>query len=102
MIWKTVCYMRNLCLIILKYLIHQTNKKEISTVCLRVILGDENQNVADRLTLGLISRNMRILNHIESDVNSSDDRILILFGSSHTAFFKMYYELIARTQIDRI
>lgn len=55
-------------------------------------LGDENPNVADRLTLGLFSRNMRILNHIESNVNSPDDRILILFGSSHTAFFKKYYE----------
>lgn len=53
--------------------------------------GYENRNGADIVTLSLISRNIRILNHIESNVNSADDRILILFGSSHTDFFKVFY-----------
>lgn len=55
------------------------------------ILGSENTNVADATTLGFLSRNIRILNHIESNTHSSNDRILILFGSAHTDFFKLFY-----------
>ncbi|GAA0763300.1 hypothetical protein GCM10009433_24590 [Psychroflexus lacisalsi] len=53
--------------------------------------GYENTDGADILTLSLVSRNMRILNHIERNINSPDERILILFGSSHTDFFKLFY-----------
>lgn len=56
------------------------------------ILGSENGNVADAVTLGFLSRNIRILNHIESNTHSPNDRILILFGSAHTDFFKLYYD----------
>ena len=56
------------------------------------ILGSENGNVADATTLGFLSRNIRILNHIESNTYSPNDRVLILFGSAHTDFFKLYYD----------
>jgi len=53
--------------------------------------GYPNTDGADIQTLSLISRNVRILNHIERNINSADDRILILFGSSHTDFFNVFY-----------
>jgi len=53
--------------------------------------GYENTDGADILTLSSMSRNIRILNHIERNVISADDRILILFGTSHTDFFNVFY-----------
>lgn len=54
--------------------------------------GQEDERVADASTIGMVSRNFRTLNLIEKNINSANDRILILFGSSHTDFFKLYYE----------
>ena len=75
-----------------KILNSQTNQNRAFYSMFAGNLGDENSNVADGLTLSSISRNMRTLNHIESNIDSSEDRVLILFGSSHTSFFKKYYE----------
>lgn len=54
----------------------------------------KNKNIegADDLTLDLISRNIRILHKITQNITSEEDRILILFGSSHTEFFKVFFE----------
>lgn len=52
---------------------------------------NENINGADNLTLDLLGRNVRILHKITQNI-TSEDRILILFGSSHTEFFKVFFE----------
>lgn len=52
----------------------------------------ENIEGADDLTLDLVSRNIRILHKITQNITSENDRILILFGSSHTEFFKVFFE----------
>ncbi|MDM1326438.1 DUF5694 domain-containing protein [Myroides odoratimimus] len=52
----------------------------------------ENLEGADDLTLDLVSRNIRILHKITQNITSKNDRILILFGSSHTEFFKVFFE----------
>lgn len=53
---------------------------------------DKNIEGADDLTLDIISRNIRILHKITQNITSEEDRILILFGSSHTDFFKVFFE----------
>lgn len=53
---------------------------------------DENIKGADDLTLDLLSRNIRILHKITQNITSEEDRILVLFGSSHTEFFKIFFE----------
>lgn len=53
---------------------------------------NENLEGADDLTLDLVSRNIRILHKITQNITSENDRILILFGSSHTEFFKVFFE----------
>lgn len=52
----------------------------------------KNIEGADDLTLDFISRNIRILHKITQNVTSDNDRILVLFGSSHTEFFKVFFE----------
>ncbi|RRJ92877.1 DUF5694 domain-containing protein [Flavobacterium macacae] len=53
---------------------------------------DKNIEGADDLTLDIISRNIRILHKITQNITSEEDRILILFGSSNTDFFKVFFE----------
>jgi hypothetical protein len=53
---------------------------------------NKNINGADDLTLDLLSRNIRILHKITQNITSEEDRTLILFGSSHSEFFKMFFE----------
>jgi hypothetical protein len=55
-------------------------------------IGKGSTRVADVLSLGQTSRNMRILHRITSEINSDEDRVLILFGSSHTESFKPFFK----------
>jgi len=55
-------------------------------------IGKGSTRVADVLTLGQTSRNMRILHRITSEITSEEDRVLILFGSSHTESFKPFFK----------
>lgn len=55
---------------------------------------------ADDLTLDLVSRNIRILHKITQNITSDEDRILILFGSSHTEFFKVFFEASPEYELD--
>jgi hypothetical protein len=55
-------------------------------------IGKGSTRVADVLSLGQTSRNMRILHRITSEINSEEDRVLILFGSSHTESFKPFFK----------
>lgn len=56
---------------------------------------------ADDTTLGWISRNMRILHMITQQISSEEDRVLVLFGSSHTDFFKVFFEASTEHQLVR-
>lgn len=63
------------------------------------IINKTSPRVADVLTLGQTSRNMRILQRITSEINNDEDRVLILFGSSHTESFKPFFKASPEHQL---
>lgn len=63
------------------------------------IINKTSPKVADVLTLGQTSRNMRILQRITSEINNDEDRVLILFGSSHTESFKPFFKASPEHQL---
>jgi len=56
------------------------------------IVDTGGTQAADLISIGQVSRNIRILQHISRNITSPDDRVLILFGSSHTEFFKIFFD----------